>query len=213
MVCDGFDEETRKILDKNIDLIDYVLTNSRNEGLGPSINMALAHIDTLKRWEGTKLFGLTTYVQDDVLFSNDWLMKLSSKFLQLSGPLKLGFASGVECVEHPLRRVLGNGMILKDWIRATNMMSFHDYWMSMWPIDRIDPETGRERGKPNDGLGSGVDWWMIRNHVNSVCRTGRTNLVMPGLLQHAGFADSTWLKRELPESLDDKKKIKENSCR
>lgn len=77
----------------------------------------------------------------------------------------------------------------------------------MWPISRIDPETGRERGKPNDGMGSSVDWWFIRNHKNSVCKTGRTNLVMPGLLVHIGYKDSTWLKRELPESEFDKAKM------
>lgn len=211
IVCDGYDDYVRDVLDKNFDLISYTLTNSCNRGLGPSINMALAHIDSLKRWDNVDEFSpLTTYVQDDVLFSDDWLQKLSSKFLQLASPLKLGFASGVECIEHPMKKNLGNGMILKDWIRATCMMSFHQFWMSMWPIQRIDPETGRERGKPNDGLGSGVDWWFIRNHPNSVCRTGKTNLVIPGLLQHAGYSKSTWLKRDLPESEEDKEKIKGN---
>jgi len=147
---------------------------------------------------------LTVYVQDDVLYSNGWLEKLSSKYLQLLHPLKLGFASGIECVEHPAKKDLGNGMVLKDWIRATCMMATHSYWMSMWPIPKIDPETGRERGRPHDGMGSSVDWWFIRNHSNSVCKTGRTNLVMPGLLQHIGYKDSTWLKRELPESDSDK---------
>jgi hypothetical protein len=98
-------------------------------------------------------------------------------------------------------------MILKDWIRAANIFGRHDYWMSMYPISRIDPETGRERAKPNDGMGSGVDWWFIRNHPNSVCKTGRTNLVIPGLLQHMGYDKSTWLQRELPESDADKTKI------
>lgn len=98
-------------------------------------------------------------------------------------------------------------MVTKDWIRATCMLARHDYWMSMWPISRIDPETGRERGKPDNGMGSSVDWWFIRNHPNSVTKTGRTNLVIPGLLQHTGYKDSTWLKRELPESESDKRII------
>ena len=177
-----------------------------NQGLGPSINTALAHIDTLKRWD-VHPSPLTVYVQDDVMFSSDWLPKLSQKFLQLEKVFNLGFASGVECIEHPVKKDIGNGMVLKDWIRATCMMARHDYWMSMWPISRVDPETGRERGKPDNGMGSSVDWWFIRNHPNSVCRTGRTNLVIPGLLKHTGYKDSTWLKRELPESESDKKVI------
>ena len=80
---------------------------------------------------------------------------------------------------------------------------------SMWPIPRFDPETQRERAKPNDGIGSGVDWHFIRNAENSVCKTGKTCLVVPGLIQHNGFDQSTWLKRELPESDEDKRKIEE----
>ena len=88
------------------------------------------------------------------------------------------------------------------------MMALHGYWMSMWPIPRIDAETGRERGRPNDGLGSGVDWHFVRVHENSVCKRGKTNLIIPGLVVHSGYKESTWLKRELPESEEDKGKLK-----
>lgn len=190
----------------SFDLIDHLLIHHKNLGLGPSINQALAHIDTLKRWDDYPS-PLTVYLQDDVLYTPGWLDRLAKMFLLLEKSHNLGFASGIESIEHPPRKDLGNGMILKDWVRATCMLARHDYWMSMWPISRIDPETGQERGRPHDGLGSSVDWWFIRNHKNSVCRTGRTNLVIPGLLQHDGYDQSTWLKRNLPESDADKMKI------
>lgn len=192
----------------DFDEVDFVLTSNENRGLGPSINAALAHIDSLKRWDND-LNSLTCYVQDDVIFKDGWLEKLSMKYLQLMGPLNLGFASGHDPIEHPLRKKLTEEMILKDWIRCTNLLSSHKYWMSMWPIPKIDIETGRERGRPHDGLGSGVDWHFIRVHENSVCKTGRTNLVMPGLVLHAGYGKSTWLKRDLPESKQDKIQINE----
>ena len=91
------------------------------------------------------------------------------------------------------------------------MFARRSYWMSMFPIPRFDPETGQVRAKPNDGLGSGVDWHVIRNHQNSICKTGRTCLVLPGLLQHMGFNKSTWLNRELPESELDKAIIRNNN--
>lgn len=188
--------------------VDYVLDNRKNRGLGPSINMALSHIDSLKRWD-TEDVPFTCYLQDDILYTKDWLTRLIQSYMIFSQQHKIGFASGIECIEHQMRSNLGNGVILKDWIRATCMFARHDYWMSMWPIPRIDPETGRERGRPHDGLGSSVDWWFIRNHENSVCRSGRTNLVVPGLLQHLGYNRSTWLKRELPESDHDKILIRE----
>ncbi len=179
-----------------------------NMGLGPTINQMLSMIDAQKRWDGADAPPLTIMLQDDILYSEGWLERLSRMFLLLEKQHGLVFASGIESIEHPMRSDLGNGMVLKDWIRATCMLARHETWMSMWPISRIDPETGRERGRPNDGMGSSVDWWFVRNHENSVCRTGRTNLVIPGLLQHIGYDRSTWLDRELPESDSDKEKMK-----
>lgn len=192
------------------DVIDHTIVNTDTLGLGPGINSALAHIDSMKKWDAEQS-DFTCYVQDDVLFSPDWLTRLHREFVRFESPCKLGFATGVECVEHPKKMDLPNGMMLKDWIRATCMFARHSFWMSMWPISRVDPETGRERGRPHAGLGSSVDWWFIRNHERSVCKNGMTNLVIPGLLVHAGYKSSTWLKRDLPESEQDKEKIERNS--
>jgi hypothetical protein len=188
-----------------------------NEGLGPTINRAVAHIKSINDWYGHPTHGDQTQVapyvvmcQDDLLYTKGWLPKLASRFQAYGLQYKLGFASGVECIEHPVRQVLRDGVVLKDWIRASQMLSTREYWESLMPIPRFDPETGRVRAKPHDGMGSGVDWWVIRNHDNSVCKTGRTNLVIPGLVQHAGFASSTWLQngREMPESDADKEKMR-----
>lgn len=195
---------------------DYVLSSTQNEGLGPTINRALAHIDSIDRWyehpiagDPSQVSDLICMCQDDLLYTPGWLPKLSRRFYQLENAMKLGFATGLECVEHKVKSttIFDDGTMLKDWIRAAQMMARRSYWMSMWPIPRLDPETNRVRAKPNDGMGSGVDWWFIRNHENSVCRTGRTNLVIPGLIKHLGYRESTWLKRELPESLEDKNAI------
>jgi hypothetical protein len=194
---------------------DYLLRSTQNEGLGPTINRAISHIKSINDWYGHPTHGDSSQVapylcmcQDDLLYSKDWLPILASRFRAYGLQYPLGFASGVECIEHPPRKDLGSGIILKDWIRASQMFSTREYWESLMPIPRFDPETGRVRAKPNDGMGSGVDWWLIRNHENSVCRTGRTNLVMPGLVVHAGYDKSTWLNREMPESDSDKEKVK-----
>lgn len=192
---------------------DYVLRSKDNEGLGPTINRAVAHIKSINDWhsgvggDSDKVAPFIVMCQDDLLYSDGWLPRLASMFMLHRDRHRLGFASGVECVEHPVRTQLGNGLILKDWIRAAQMMGERKYWESLMPIPAFDPETNRPRAKPNDGIGSGVDWWLIRNHQNSVCRTGRTCLVIPGLVQHLGYDNSTWLKRELPESDSDKEKM------
>jgi hypothetical protein len=196
---------------------DYILRSVENVGLGPTINQAIAHIKSVNDWyshpthgDQSKVAPYVVMCQDDLIYSPNWLAILASKFRAYGLQYKLGFASGVECIEHQMKKDLGNGIILKDWIRAAQMMGAREYWESLMPIPPFDPETGKHRAKPNDGMGSGVDWWLIRNHENSVCKTGRTCLVMPGLVQHAGFAQSTWLKdgREMPESDSDKEKVK-----
>ncbi len=194
---------------------DYLLLSQRNEGLGPTINRAVSHIKSINDWyldpqagDASKVAPLIVMCQDDLLYSRNWLPILASRFMAYEDRHSLGFASGVECIEHPIRESIGTGMVLKDWIRAAQVMGRRSYWESLMPIPRFDPETGHVRARPNDGMGSGVDWWIVRNHENSVCRTGRTCLVMPGLVQHMGFSSSTWLKRELPESDSDKEMIR-----
>lgn len=219
---EGFDE-IYNTLDK-ID-VDYVLTSFVNEGLGPTINRALSHIESINQWysdpkagDSSKVSDLIVYCQDDLLYTKDWLITLRDRFYQLEKPLKLGFATGLECVEHKTKSQIPNPKtnkpdLLKDWIRAAQMMARREYWMSMYPITRFDPETQRVRAKPNNGIGSGVDWHFIRNHENSVCKTGKTCLVMPGLVTHLGYNKSTWLKRNLPESESDLKVIENENCK
>lgn len=221
--CDGTQLFEGQEAGRFIDVIlgelkaDYLLQSRENEGLGPTINRAIASIQSINDWyshpthgDPSKVAPLVCMLQDDILYSPGWLMRLANVFMANEHLYKLGFASGIECVEHPVKKVIVPGQIvLKDWIRATCMMGRREYWQSMMPIPRLDPETGRIRAKPNDGMGSGVDWWLIRNHERSVVRSGKTCLVMPGLLQHIGYDRSTWLKREMPESDSDKEKMRE----
>jgi glycosyltransferase involved in cell wall biosynthesis len=216
LIKDGYDASTNELTEEWISKgqIDNVISSFANDGLGPSINRALSLVDVNNKWwednkvgDRSKVAPFICYVQDDVLFSAGWLEKLAKMFMLYEKQYNIGFASGIECIEHPVKKVLSGGCVLKDWIRATCMFARREYWMSMWPIPAFDVETGSLRAKPNNGMGSSVDWWFIRDHENSICRTGKTCLVIPGLLQHSGFDKSTWLKRELPESEADKLKI------
>lgn len=217
IVQDGHDEDTSHVISSYEEDIDFSLKSYENQGLGPSINMTLAHIETLNNWynhpthgDQTKVSSFICYIQDDILVSPDWLPKMVKFFTLFEHQHKLGFASGVECVEHQEGlKDLGNGMQLKKYIRAASMFGRREYWMSMFPIPRLDPETGRVRAKPNDGMGSGADWHFVRNHPNSVEKTGKNCLVFPSMMTHVGYNNSTWLKRELPESDQDKRIISE----
>jgi glycosyltransferase involved in cell wall biosynthesis len=194
---------------------DHVLISPTNLGLAPSINRALAHVYSLNDYYGHPTHGdpnqvsqYIAYCQDDILYGEDWLRKLI-KLREIHKKEKLAFASGIESIEHPPRKSVGGGAILKDWVRMTQLVAPVDFWRSFPPIPRYDPETGRVRAKPNDGVGSSVDWFYMRDREHGLVGRGLTNLVMPGLCQHIGYKDSTWLARELPESEEDKKKAEE----
>jgi hypothetical protein len=209
---DGATKDIESMMDVSW-LADYVIRTDVREGLPMAINRCLSHIQTTNQYSEHPTAGdprmvsdFICMVQDDIQYSPGWLKRLVSSFYfceRFNKP-QVGFVSGIECPEHPQRTESSfHGMVYKDYIRAANMFGRRDYWMSMWPIPRYDPETRGVRAMPNDGIGSGVDWHFIRNHENSVVRTGRTCLVIPGLLQHIGYQKSTWLDRDLPESDSD----------
>ena len=91
-----------------------------------------------------------------------------------------------------------DGCLYRNHIRATHMMAPLTHWKPHLPIDPIG-EAGIVRGHPGGGRGSDVDWWFLRGHRNSVQKIGLTNLVVPGILKHAGAARSTWQRNETPE--------------
>lgn len=184
------------------DVADTVIINKDNLGLGVSINSALAHIKMINEYQDNNQKNFICMVQDDVIYSPGWLEKLVKVYGLFGKKHNIGFVSGHNAPEHETTGKIQFGkdtLLLKPWIRATNMFAEKEYFLSMFPISRIDPETGRERGKPNNGMGSSCDWWFIRNHPNSICKSGRVNLVYPGLIKHEGFDRSTWLNRALPE--------------
>ncbi len=194
---------------------DYFFHSKERVGLGPTVNRVLYHLISLNEWwesspesgAADKVAPYIVYCQDDLFYKPNWLPTLAKRFHEFGKRRALGFASGLECIEHPVRETLQDGSLYKDHIRAAHMMAKREYWKSMLPIPSVDGETGRARAMPNNGMGSGVDWHFIRQHENSVEKTGRTCLVMPGLVLHAGYKRSTWLDREMPESESDKLEI------
>jgi hypothetical protein len=191
---------------------DHIIISKERQGLPQAINRTLSYISATNDYfssvgaaDNSEVSPFICMVQDDLEYTNSWLNTIISRFTIYEKKFNLKFASGVECIEHPISADIGNGCILKKYIRAANMFARREYWLSMFPIPRFDPETRSIRAFPSNGIGSGVDWWFIRNHQNSVVKTNSECLVIPGLLRHIGYANSTWLDRELPESDNDKK--------
>lgn len=220
VICDDGDPSDDKLktgLQPSGAFISNLIVHDEPRGLGPSLNEGLSLIQTMNVWdEGHPQKtpnSLVCYLQDDLLYTSGWLPLLAQRFILLErSEHGVMFASGVECVEHQEDvKDIGAGMQLKRYIRAACMFSKRKTFIDMLPIPPIDPETDRIRARPNNGMGSGVDWHFMRNHWKSVERMGGKCLVMPGLIQHMGYDKSTWLNRELPESESDKEKIRKGS--
>lgn len=191
---------------------DFFHVSKENFGLGPTVNTALSILRG--RMESEDEFWC--YLQDDTVVSPHWLWTLLGRFLANERTHNLYFASGHDAPEHDNfsddywgrrlrsegvspRTEIGPNTFLKPYIRATNMLARARTWLSMYPIPPVDVETGRPRGRPHDGIGSGVDWHFLRAHENSPLRHGGTNLVIPGLVTHVGADKSTWFGGTLPE--------------
>src|SRR3990167_3935792 len=115
------------------DKADYVLWSSKNIGLGPSINRALSHISSLNTYFDNQKSDFICMCQDDIIYQKGWLEKLLKVYTLFSKRMKLGFVSGHECVEHPTKDQIkfGNATLLvKDWIRATCMLTTTEYFLS-----------------------------------------------------------------------------------
>jgi len=191
---------------------DFFYVSKKNVGLGPTVNTALSLLNS--RMDSTS--DLWCYLQDDTVVSPGWLSTLIQRFVVNERVHNLFFASGHDAPEHDVfsddawgrelrrrgvlpRTEIGPNTFLKPYIRATNMLGRARTWLSMHPIPPVDLETGRLRGRPHDGLGSGVDWHFLRAHPKSPLVCGGTNLVVPGLVTHVGADRSTWFKGTLPE--------------
>lgn len=185
--------------------IDDYIYSKENMGLAPSFSKAWGVIKERLDYTGDwKENPFICYIQDDLEFKKNWLTICINNYKYFKSEFNLGFVTGHNAPEHKIISHFIPGpegeILFKPWIRATHMMAPFDYWDDMIPISHIDPETNQERAKPNNGVGSGFDWWFLRNSENSVCKTGKVNLVIPGLVKHIGNKNSTWFKGVLPEN-------------
>jgi hypothetical protein len=196
--------------------IEGYIINKTNMGIAPSIDSGLRLIHNYYRFRLNEgLFPkdkpcYISYVQDDVEFLvNKWpeiLFNISMDEI-VSKKYKLGFLSGHWAPEHDNSEIdllnieLNKKLItvrFRKHIRATHMMASIDFWMQQLPIT-VNDERGNPRGHPDNGRGSDVDWYFLRGHEKSVLKQNMVNLVIPGLLKHNGYAQSTWLSYILPE--------------
>lgn len=205
VIDDGSEEDTKEyLLSQNLEM---VLLNKSNIGVSPSLEIGINAINNWYRFRKADRLILpsdilwVSWVQDDVVFKvNSWYSLCMEKLCHAKNdPNKIGFITGHEAPEHAKsgRACEVPDCLYRDHIRATHMLATIDEWKLHFPISCYQ-KYGLVRGHPTKAKrgtparGADEDWWILRDHANSVLRRGKTNLVVQGILSHIGHEQSSW---------------------
>lgn len=207
VVDDGSDQDTKDYLN-DADL-EMVISSKRNNGISPSVEIGIMAIDAWWRFKSAEEnLGdsrlIVSYVQDDVIFTKKgWVQFCVDKYGEVDkkySDVSIGFITGHEAPEHAgSERIKCEvpGCKFRDHIRATHMMNELHRWKMHFPVTTTG-ESGVLRGHPGNGRGSDFDWWVLRGK-KGIYGDVFTNLVIPGILEHIGYNQSTWQPNELEE--------------
>lgn len=185
--------------------LTFVVLSKRRNGVVFGFNMLWNMIDYYDMFWEEKPY--LCYLQDDCFILEDgWLWILLDAYEKLKEKFNIGFFSGYDAPEHPIRERLimeGREMFLKDSQTATNLIATKEFWRSIGWIPRRNPD-GSERGFPGKNKGSHIDLYLtgcmseskfVRGAAGENCSYNQKKkvLVIP-MIEHLGIKDkeSTW---------------------
>lgn len=155
----------------------------QNRGLACALNVGLSF------WLADKQVEWVSYFQDDV----DVHPSLFKEIGKICKDHSLWLFTGHDSPDHPTVKDCGEYK-LKDSCAGIHMHASREFWKSVMPVPTNSLGTpkrilGRERG-----MGSDVDWWIVKNSPNSVQKRGGSVICLPGLVRtflHRA-EDSSW---------------------
>jgi glycosyltransferase involved in cell wall biosynthesis len=153
-------------------IADYLYI-PHNRGLAAALNIGLSY------WLADKSVDWISYFQDDVDVHPEALKILS----RLHGRVPL--LTGHDAGEHNAtltETIDGIPVKHKLYIRATHMHASAEFWRSVYPIPTNELGTPKRKG-PGKGMGSNVDWWIVRDSPHSTRAIGKDILCVPGLVR------------------------------
>lgn len=101
-------------------------------------------------------------------------------------PVRRPLLTGHDAAEHvevDLCIEQGRRVKFKTNARATHLHAHRDYWMSVLPVPSRGLGAPHRIPGESRGLGSNVDWWIVRDAPQSVVATGGHILCLPGLVR------------------------------
>jgi len=200
---DGTPEYLMGLKDEHI--VHMTLSKRRN-GIRYGFDMLWAEVEAYNSFYGE--FPYLCYHQDDVeILDPLWAQILTEAYQDLKGTHNIGFFSGCDSPEHPVREKIkwkGYPVMLKSSQAFQNAIAEKSFWKSIGLVPRFNPD-GQKTGFPDNGKGSNMDVWFTGCFSQSRFNKGSASpncsllqkkdvMVIP-LMRHLGQSEnSTWRK-------------------
>lgn len=155
----------------------------QNRGLAAALNIGLSHFlaDSRIEW--------ISWLQDDVDVHPDLLREM----VRVSGSCAGALFTGHDSADHPAHQEIA-GIKLKKSCAGIHMHARRDFWAGIMPIPTF--RLGAPKRVPGQvrGIGSNVDWWIVRDAPRSVRQSGSFVACLPGLVRTFLYRaeDSSW---------------------
>lgn len=191
VVDDGSDESNRYQVERTCTNHSFKLLRlPKNRGLAAALNIGLAF------WLADCKVDWISYFQDDVDVHSETI-EILRQFHGLTPLL-----TGHDAPEHAALKyteMFGHQVKIKESIRATHMHGHRDLWRAVMPIPTNALGTPKKTQPGVKGMGSNVDWWIVRDSPNSIKNTGKGIVCVPGLVRSFLWraSDSCW-NNEMP---------------
>ncbi len=156
-----------------------------NRGLAAAMNIGLSYLLADKR------IRRISYFQDDVDVHPRILEILQR--LEPLAPLLTGHDAG-EHGDFWRGRIEGQWCKFKRSCRATHLHAASDFWRAIYPIPTYELGAPKPNGNGTKGIGSNVDWWIVRDAPKSIQRLNQKIICVPGLVRSFFWEskDSCW---------------------
>jgi glycosyltransferase involved in cell wall biosynthesis len=154
-----------------------------NRGLACALNIGLSY------WLADSRIEWISYIQDDVDVHPQLLNKMSEAIQHYRCNLYTGHNSPY----HPAAASM-NGYLLKKSCAGVHMHARAAFWKSILPIPTFALGAPKRIAGRVKGMGSNVDWWIVRDSPHSIKSRGEQICCVPNLVRTFLFKaeDSSW---------------------
>jgi glycosyltransferase involved in cell wall biosynthesis len=156
-----------------------------NRGLAAALNIGLSY------WLADKAVEGISYFQDDVDVHPKTL-EILSRLHKLS-PILTGHDAAAH-KSHAGGAADGIAIKFKHTSAGVHLHCSAEFWRGVLPVPTFMLGAPKRNGKPGRGVGSDVDWWIVRDSPRSAQRLGRQIVCVPNLVRTFFWKaeDSSW---------------------